>query len=83
MIKSRQLTRTCVILVEDLSKLKQQEVLIRNDPLLSEQNSKCVRLKSQIVSQRKIHHYLEHELTEFCNQEEQSKVLVMYFLEIW
>lgn len=83
MIKSRQSTRTCVVLVEDLSKLKQQEVVIRNDPLLSEQNSKCVRLKSQIVSQRKIHHYLEPELTEFCNQEEQSKVLVMYFLEIW
>lgn len=83
MIKSRQLTRTCVVLVEDLSKLKQQEVMIRNDPLLSEQNSKCVRLKSQIVSQRKILHYLEDELTEFCNQEEQSKVLVMYFLEIW
>lgn len=83
MIKSRLLTRTCVVLVEDLSKLKQQEVVIRNDPLLSEQNSKCVRLKSQIVSQRKILHYLEHELTEFCNQEEQSKVLVMYFLEIW
>lgn len=83
MIKSRQLTRTCVVLVEDLSKLKQQKVPIRNDPLLSEQNSKCVRLKSQIVSQRKIHHYLELELTEFCNQEEQSKVLVMYFLEIW
>lgn len=83
MIKSRQLRRTCVVLVEDLSKLKQQEVMIRNDPLLSEQNSKCVRLKSQIVSQRKILHYLEHELTEFCSQEEQSKVLVMYFLEIW
>lgn len=65
MIKSRQLTRTCVVLVEDLSKLKQQEVMIRNDPLLSEQNSKCVRLKSQIVSQRKILHYLEPELTEF------------------
>lgn len=52
---------------EDVSKFKQQEPMIRNDPLSSKKNSKSVRLKSQIVSQRKILRYLEQELTEFCN----------------
>lgn len=38
-----------LLLVEDLSKFKQQEPMIRNDPLSSKKNSKSVRLKSQIV----------------------------------